>query len=66
MRGLEGPEGQVVVGGADLSVEVARRPGAHAAVAEEATARRHGEGFGAPRFCGGAVGRWEEDEDLFQ
>jgi hypothetical protein len=32
VRGFEGPDGHVVAGGTDLSIEVVRRPGAHVAV----------------------------------
>jgi hypothetical protein len=39
MRGLERPEGQAVAGGADLPVEVSRRPGAHTVIAEELRCR---------------------------
>jgi hypothetical protein len=41
VRGFEGPEGHAVAGGANLSVEVVCRPGAHVAVTGGATARRH-------------------------
>jgi hypothetical protein len=53
-----------VAGGADLGVEVARRPKVHAAVAGGVVARMHvdmvGGVFGAPCLSGGAVGRWEQ------
>lgn len=41
MHGLKGPNGHVVAGCVDLSVEVVRRPGAHTAVAGGAAMRRH-------------------------
>jgi hypothetical protein len=50
VRSFEGPEGHAVAGGADLSVEVVCRPGAHVAVTGGATSQRHDGAVG-----GGAV-----------